>query len=335
MTGSPWRTPRTGLAVVAIVGAVAIAAIAGAAALGAGGSSASRSPANDALPSGWPVASVPGLLPSASSCATPAPAGPIVACTAASASPGTATAGGTDGPAAGSDTGGAAAGSGSASGASPAGGTGGPTSSPASASPSTAPPAGEAAAPTSAVGFKVRDTVVPMAFPLPTSAAYRYGAAWRVPRDGTVRPYNLIRGVTPGGTLLRAHDGIDILVKVGTPVLAPFSGIVIDPATKWQPWDPARYGKVVVIASTESTSEGYMAMLVHLSTVKVKVGEAVTRGQVVGTTGKTGNAEATPAHLHFELRAPFTIRYGYGGVVRRLDVFDPLPSVLAADPKRH
>ncbi len=322
MTGPSRRFSRTGLAIIAVVGALSVAAIAGAAVLGAGGFSASPNPAGGSMPSGWPDASAAGPMPSAASCATAAPAASVVACAAASA-PASAAAG----------SGTATDGSGTATGTSPVGAAGGSLSH--SASPSATAPAGVVAAPTSPVGFDVRHTIVPMAFPLPASAAYRYGAGWRAPRDGVVRPYNLIRGVAPDGTLLRAHDGIDILVKVGTPVLAPFSGIVIDPATKWKPWDPARYGKVVVIESTEPTSDGYMAMLVHLSWLKVKVGEAVTRGQIVGRTGKTGNAGATPAHLHFELRAPFTIRYGYGGVVRRLDVFDPTPSVRAADPKAH
>ncbi len=203
----------------------------------------------------------------------------------------------------------------------------------ASASPaaSAAPPAG--AAPTSAAGFKVRDTIVPMTFPLPATASYRYGDRWRAPRVGVARSYNQIRGVAQDGTYLRAHDGLDLLVKLGTPVVAPFTGRVIDPATRWKPWDPSRYGRVVVIESTEPTSPGYAVILAHLSSVAVKVGDGVERGQVVGKTGKTGNAAGTPPHLHLETRAPFRIRYGYAGVIRRLDVFDAEPSIRAADPK--
>ena len=107
----------------------------------------------------------------------------------------------------------------------------------------------------------------------------------------------------------------------------------MDPAARWKPWDPSRYGKVVAIESDEPTSPGYVVILAHLSTQAVKVGAHVTRGQVVGKTGKTGNAAGTPPHLHLELRAPFRIRYGYAGVIRRLDVFDAEPSVRAADPR--
>jgi murein DD-endopeptidase MepM/ murein hydrolase activator NlpD len=191
---------------------------------------------------------------------------------------------------------------------------------------------GVVAAPASATGFLLRHTVVPMAFPLLAATKHDYGDRWRVPRLGEPYPYEEIRGVAPDGTLLRAHDGVDVVVATGTPVLAVFDGIVIDPATRWRPWDPSRYGTVVVIRSTESSSPGYVAIAAHLSRRAVHLGDAVRRGQVVGWTGRTGNAAGTIPHLHFELRAPFTIAQTWSGIRRLLDVFDPLPSLLAADP---
>jgi murein DD-endopeptidase MepM/ murein hydrolase activator NlpD len=138
--------------------------------------------------------------------------------------------------------------------------------------------------------------------------------------------------VTPSGGLLRAHDGVDLEVAIGTLVVAPFAGSVVDPGKVWKPWDPQRYGKVVVIRSTEAGSRGYYAILVHLSRQSVALGQVVKRGQIVGRTGITGNAEGTAPHLHFELRAPFKIEFHYAGVKRLLDVFDPLPSLQRADP---
>jgi murein DD-endopeptidase MepM/ murein hydrolase activator NlpD len=214
-----------------------------------------------------------------------------------------------------------------------------PASPAASASPSGVAPSSPAspepvAAPVSAAGFRVRQTVVPMGFPLPAGSNYRYGDRWRVPRVGRVYPYEEVRGRAADGTLLRAHDGVDLLVKIGTPVLAAFDGIVVDPATIWRPWDPGRYGTVVVIRSTESSSPGYMAIAAHLSRRAVQLGDAVYRGQVIGWTGRTGNAAATLPHLHFELRAPFRIAQVWGGIRRLLDVFDPLPSLLVAETRR-
>lgn len=202
----------------------------------------------------------------------------------------------------------------------------------ASVAPATTLPAKAAPAPTTPLGFKPRDTVVPMAFPLAGNSGYRYGELWRVPRLGVVHGYNQIRGVTSRGVLLRAHDGVDLPVRNGTLVLAPFAGVVVNPATIWKPWDPQRYGTVVVIRSTEAQSRGYLVILAHLSRRSVVPGDSVRRGQVVGRTGQTGNAAGTPPHLHFELRAPFAIAYAYAGVRRSLDVFDPLPSLHDADP---
>ena len=174
-----------------------------------------------------------------------------------------------------------------------------------------------------------------MGWPFPPSVKVTFGPGFGVFRVGPLEPFNMISGVSKSGVLLRGHDGLDLQVPVGTPVLAPFSGQVIDPATRWVPWDPARYGKVVAIVSDEPTSTGYTVILVHLSVVGVPVGSHVTRGQAVGLTGVTGDAAGTIPHLHLELRAPFLIRYRVHGVIRRVDAFDPRPSLLAAEPKGH
>jgi murein DD-endopeptidase MepM/ murein hydrolase activator NlpD len=194
------------------------------------------------------------------------------------------------------------------------------------------PPSVAGAAPTSTLGFKVRKTIVPIGYPLPASASYDYGPLWHAERVGVPHPYESVRGFRADGSLIRAHDGVDIQVRIGTPVLAAFSGVIVDPRVHWRPWDPSLYGNVVVIQSTEPTSPGYYAINVHLSRVLVHFGDTVVRGQVVGLTGITGNAAGTIPHLHFELRAPFMIDQVWGGAFRRIDVFDPLPSLLAADP---
>ena len=45
---------------------------------------------------------------------------------------------------------------------------------------------------------------------------------------------------------------------------------------------------------------GYMSTYMHLSDVRVKVGDRVEKGQIVGIMGRTGSA--TGIHLHFEVR---------------------------------
>jgi murein DD-endopeptidase MepM/ murein hydrolase activator NlpD len=198
---------------------------------------------------------------------------------------------------------------------------------------SPSPSPGPSSAPTSPVGFRARATIVPMGFPLPASARYRYGDGFRAARVGRAYWYNQIRGVSSSGRLLRAHDGLDLEVRLGTPVLATFDGVIVDAATIWRPWQPSIYGNVAVVQSTEPTSVGYRSISAHLSRLAVGIGDVVHRGQVIGWTGRTGNAAGTEPHLHFELRAPFLIDFHYAGVDRRLDVFDPGPSLRAADPK--
>ena len=131
---------------------------------------------------------------------------------------------------------------------------------------------------------------------------------------------------------MRLHDGIDIYAPESEPVLAPFDGVVIDPGTKWTPWEPDRYGLTVVVESYEPTSVGYTAVLVHLDKVWVDIGEHVSRGQVIGVLGRTGNAENVQPQLHFELRAPFLIDWSALGEDRQVDAFNPYPSLSAADP---
>jgi len=218
-------------------------------------------------------------------------------------------------------------------GGSPSGGPGGsPAATPSGGSAPSASPGVAGAAPTTPRTFVAGKTVVPMGWPFEPSVKVHYGPGFVVFRVGVVEPFNMISGVSKSGALLRGHDGLDLQVPIGTAVLAPFSGTVIDPRLRWVPWDSTRYGKVVAIQSDEPTSTGYTVVLVHLSSIGAPIGAHVTRGQVVGLTGITGDAAGTIPHLHIELRAPFLIRYRIHGVVRRVDAFDPRPSLLAVDP---
>jgi len=205
-----------------------------------------------------------------------------------------------------------------------------PTTS-ASASATTPPPPD--GAPQSAAEFDLHGQVIDIAFPLRADTEYHYRDNWYERRDGPPDSYNHAR-TTADGEVVRLHDGIDIYAPENEPVLSPFDGVVIDPATKWTPWEPDRYGLTVVVESDESTSPGYTAVLVHLDKVWVEVGQHVTRGQVIGVLGRTGNAEDVRPQLHFELRAPFLINWSELGEDRDVDAFNPFPSVDAADPKK-
>ena len=215
-----------------------------------------------------------------------------------------------------------------ASSASPSSTPGQPTPPTSSSPPSSGPPD---AAPQSAADFDVHNQVIEIGFPLRADTPYHYRDNWYERRSGPPDPYNHAKANT-NGDLVRLHDGIDIYAPENEPVLAPFDGTVIDPATKWMPWQPDRYGLTVVVQSDEPATTGYTAVLVHLDHVWVDIGQHVTRGQVIGVLGRTGNAESVPPQLHFELRAPFLINWSALGEDRDVDAFNPYPSLIAADP---
>lgn len=92
----------------------------------------------------------------------------------------------------------------------------------------------------------------------------------------------------------RSHSGIDILAKVGTPVYAAKSGIAFPGNV------PTGYGKYVMIYHPD----GFQTIYGHLSSYKVRPTQKVRQGELIGYTGKTGNAvyRSIQPHLHFEIR---------------------------------
>jgi murein DD-endopeptidase MepM/ murein hydrolase activator NlpD len=86
------------------------------------------------------------------------------------------------------------------------------------------------------------------------------------------------------------HEGIDFPAEVGTPIVAAASGKVI-----YAEWHPA-YGKMVEI----DHGNGLVSRYAHTSSMLVKEGDLVVRGQKIATVGSTGRS--TGPHLHFEVR---------------------------------
>ena len=96
------------------------------------------------------------------------------------------------------------------------------------------------------------------------------------------------------------HTGIDINVGVkGKSVVAAKDGVVIESkALKSSSGSYISYGEYIMIKH----SNGTVTLYAHLKagSRKVKVGQKVSKGQVIGTVGSTGNSSGT--HLHFEVR---------------------------------
>lgn len=94
----------------------------------------------------------------------------------------------------------------------------------------------------------------------------------------------------------RTHEGFDITADCGTRLVAARGGRVVR-----RGFDPVLYGWFAEIRARRS---GRRLFYSHLRVVPpVRDGERVRTGQTVGEVGQTGNAESTPCHLHFEIRA--------------------------------
>jgi murein DD-endopeptidase MepM/ murein hydrolase activator NlpD len=92
------------------------------------------------------------------------------------------------------------------------------------------------------------------------------------------------------------HEGIDIIAKAGTPVIAPAAGIVI--SSYFEPF----YGSRVVIDHGKDENGMFIkSRYFHLKKRLVKKGEKVVRGQKIGTMGRTGLLSAGISHLHYEI----------------------------------
>ena len=89
----------------------------------------------------------------------------------------------------------------------------------------------------------------------------------------------------------RMHEGIDILAPGGTPVRAAGYGVVLYAGKGMR-----GYGNAIVLDHGDEVTTLYG----HLRRIRVKAGDAVGPGGVIGTVGESGNATTT--HLHFELR---------------------------------
>jgi hypothetical protein len=114
-------------------------------------------------------------------------------------------------------------------------------------------------------------------------------------------------GCFEGKCYAHFHDGIDIAATLGTPVQAIAAGRVTI---------AGRTGDGAVVVEIEH-APGVFSRYGHLQPdLRVRVGQSVSAGDVVGSIGLTGNT--TGPHLHFEI-------YASGEPVDPLLVLPPMP----------
>ena len=165
-----------------------------------------------------------------------------------------------------------------------------------------------------------------------TIAAYRWQAPgdaftsyWQ--EDGTEVPYRLkaspMRDYEQITSLLKdrpSHAGMDFKTPVGTPVLAPFNGVVTRSNWNW-----TSNGNCVEV----KYQDGVVAKFLHLSENRAEVGSSVKAGDVIALSGNTGRS--TAPHLHYQIEKGSKVQdpLTYHGAVRRRVDGQALTSLMA------
>ena len=85
-----------------------------------------------------------------------------------------------------------------------------------------------------------------------------------------------------------AHNGIDIVAKEGTPILASASGVVVFSGWTYE------FGNMIILYH----GDDYFTHYGHNKNNLVNQLEMVNRGEVIGLVGSSGMS--TGPHLHFE-----------------------------------
>lgn len=90
--------------------------------------------------------------------------------------------------------------------------------------------------------------------------------------------------------VMKFHEGIDFTAPIGTPIYATGDGVV-----ELAEYNSGGYGNEIMI----NHGFTYETRYAHLSKMKVKVGQKVKRGEIIGLMGNTG--KSTAPHCHYEV----------------------------------
>jgi len=105
----------------------------------------------------------------------------------------------------------------------------------------------------------------------------------------------------------KMHEGMDFAAKTGTPIYATGDGWIARADNT-----VSGFGNHIVIKH----GYGYETLYAHLSKYKVRSGQRVKRGDIIGYVGSTGRSEAP--HLHYEVhkdnRAVNPLNFYYGNI---------------------
>jgi murein DD-endopeptidase MepM/ murein hydrolase activator NlpD len=119
----------------------------------------------------------------------------------------------------------------------------------------------------------------------------------------------------------KPHQGWDLEASVGTSVHAIADGKVVFVH------NGGDYGLQVCL-SFRFQEKTHYAFYAHLGQLFVAAGQEVKLGELIGTSGKSGNASNLPAdeeHLHFEIRTTPYCGHGLDGRISPLAIYGICP----------
>lgn len=130
---------------------------------------------------------------------------------------------------------------------------------------------------------------------------------------------------------MKAHNGVDFSIPVGTPIYATHDGTV------WMAGTMSDGALQVAIDSLDGTFRTFYA---HLSEFKCKPGDKVKKGQLIALSGNTGRYTTGP-HLHYGYHpisnyADTEPNNGYNGATDPFRLFDgtyPSDYAMKTTPK--
>lgn len=134
---------------------------------------------------------------------------------------------------------------------------------------------------------------------------------------GVTDTYGANRSDVPGGW----HHGDDLFAPIGTPLVAVATGTVN--RVGWE-----KLGGWRLWVRDTAGDEFYYAHLSGYAPAVLK-SKKVTRGEVIGFVGDTGDAYLTPPHLHFEVHPRPLLHLGYDGAVDPTTYVDKWPHLLS------
>lgn len=92
------------------------------------------------------------------------------------------------------------------------------------------------------------------------------------------------------------HRAIDVLLPIGTPIIASAAGVV-----EFSGWNNQGYGNLIII----DHGNGFRTLYAHQSELIAEQGQEVKQGELIGKTGHTGYS--THPHIHFEIILNFQL----------------------------